>query len=231
MQAWVVLLLLAFIPTVRGQPSYGEFEAAAAARADLGLDGAISTAEGNDTFSVQDIRERVSSPWPGISGRNAGFVSTSGPNFILGGNPWYCAGTSAYYAALEWIMSENEVEVMMREHARQGATVLRVFAHNNFWPEPQVMMRFFGQYNETNIRRLDLVLAAAADNGIRLIMTLGNHWKFTGGEEPRRSLQRAQGRTVRSRSASACCRVRCRCATVRQLRHPPRRAVAAVLRG
>ena len=37
-----------------------------------------------------------------------------------------------------------------------------------------------GVYNEENIRRLDLALAAAAEQGIRLILVLGNYWPFNG---------------------------------------------------
>lgn len=122
-------------------------------------------------------------PQSGVSGLNVGFVTAEGRNFVLGGRPFYGAGTNAYYAALRQFMTEKEVDVMMRVHAEKGATVLRVFAHFNFWPEEYAWMRNFGEYNETNIQRLDLVLAAAARHGIRLILVLGNHWKFTGGTQ------------------------------------------------
>lgn len=42
------------------------------------------------------------------------------------------------------------------------------------------MMPDFGVYNEEAIRRLDLALAAAAENGIRLIMVMSNYWPFLG---------------------------------------------------
>jgi hypothetical protein len=46
------------------------------------------------------------------------------------------------------------------------------------------MMPNFGVYNEDAIRRLDLVMAAAAENNIRLIMVMGNYWPFLGSKKP-----------------------------------------------
>lgn len=59
---------------------------------------------------------------------------------------------------------------------------MRVFSHSNFDSVPDPMMPAFGQYNEDAIQRLDLALVAAAQNGIRLILVLGNYWPFLGGE-------------------------------------------------
>jgi hypothetical protein len=69
---------------------------------------------------------------------------------------------------------------MFYEHARRGATVMRIFAHS-FFDYPEAMMPDFGVYNEDALRRLDLALAVAARNGIRLVMVLSNYWPFTGG--------------------------------------------------
>ena len=68
----------------------------------------------------------------------------------------------------------------IQEHAQRGANVLRIFAFSNFDSVPDPMMPSFGTYNEDALRRLDLAVAAAADNGIRLIMTMANYWPFLG---------------------------------------------------
>jgi len=74
----------------------------------------ISTVEGNMTgFVAQTLAVEDSEFAPGISMANEGFVEARGSQFILNGNPWYCAGTNAYYAGLKYIMSDNEVSVMM----------------------------------------------------------------------------------------------------------------------
>ena len=43
------------------------------------------------------------------------------------------------------------------------------------------MMPTFGEYSETALRRLDLLLLEAAKRNIRVIITLSNYWKFLGG--------------------------------------------------
>lgn len=120
-------------------------------------------------------------PEKGVSFENKGFVKASGTQFELNGQPYYCAGTNAFYAALKWIMSDSEVSVMMKEHADQGANVMRIFAHSNFDSVKDPMMPDFGVYDEAAFRRLDLALAEAAENGIRTILTLSNFWPFLGG--------------------------------------------------
>lgn len=120
-------------------------------------------------------------PEKGVSFQNEGFVKASGTQFELNGKPYYCAGTNAFYAALKWIMSDSEVNVMFKEHANRGANVMRIFAHSNFDSVKDPMMPDFGVYNEDALRRLDLALASAAQNGIRVILTMSNYWPFLGG--------------------------------------------------
>lgn len=114
-----------------------------------------------------------------ISYQNNGFVKANGTNLEINGNIFYGAGTNAYYAPMKDIMSENEVYNMFYEHARRGVTVMRVFAFDFF--SPSGTMPDFGVYNEEAFQRLDVVLKAAALNGIRLIMVLSNNWPFNGG--------------------------------------------------
>ena len=59
--------------------------------------------------------------------------------------------------------------------------MLRVFTHSNFDSVPNPIMPEFGSYNEEALRRVDLMLVAAAQNGIRTIMVLSNFWPFLGG--------------------------------------------------
>jgi len=71
---------------------------------------------------------------------------------------------------------------MFKEHAMRKATLIRLFARSNFDSMPDAMMPSFGVYNEEALKRLDVALAAAAENGIRLILVLSNFWPFLGGE-------------------------------------------------
>lgn len=102
---------------VKAQTTFPTSELYIPLKFDLGIGNAtqISTVEGNSTNLIsQTLRINPSQVSPGISSLNQGFVDTQGSQFILNGNPWYCAGTNAYYAGLKYIMSDNEVSVMMK---------------------------------------------------------------------------------------------------------------------
>jgi len=108
-------------------------------------------------------------------------VQADGIHFSLNGERYLCSGTNAYYAGLKYIMSDSEVAYMMEEQAKRGVTVMRVFAFSNFDSVPDPIMPEFGVFNEDALKRLDLMLVAMAQNGIRAIMVLGNYWNFLGG--------------------------------------------------
>jgi hypothetical protein len=81
----------------------------------IGHDAQISTIDFNTTDLVaQAVSVGEGQFAPGISATNEGFVQARGSQFFLNENPWHCAGTNAYYAGLKYIMSDNEVSVMMR---------------------------------------------------------------------------------------------------------------------
>ena len=46
--------------------------------------------------------------------QDKGFVVANGTKFYLDGSPYWCAGTNTYYAGLKWIMSNEEVPVLMQ---------------------------------------------------------------------------------------------------------------------
>ena len=182
--AAVCALLLTALPAL-AQEAFPAAADSVPARFDVGLApnaAGISTLQGQETLLVQSYL--VQTTQPGVSGLNQGFVKPSGTKFVVNGQPYYCSGTNAYYAALKWIMSDNEVAVMMKDHAARGTNVIRVFTHSFFDSVPggTAMMPTFNSYNEDALKRVDLMLAAAAQNGIRVIMVMSNYWPFLGGE-------------------------------------------------
>jgi hypothetical protein len=127
---------------------------------DLGIGNAvkISTVEGNNTDYIAqtlDVQEGQFSP--GISAENKGFVQTKGSQFTLNGEPWYCAGTNAYYAGLKWIMSDNEVSVMMKV----SYTVLFPFSSSRIFYSPATpsFYLFRSMLSEVQLSSVFLLLA------------------------------------------------------------------------
>lgn len=84
-------------------------------------------------------------------------------------------------------LSESDVKELFRKHAEQGANVMRIFAHSDGYGFPNEMQveepiqPKLGEYNEKALRRLDLVLAESARNGIKLILPFTNYEPFLGG--------------------------------------------------
>jgi mannan endo-1,4-beta-mannosidase len=177
-----IALLCMVMVAANGQPGLNVQEYAAS-KFDLGLspNTQISTVEGNTTDIVTAMLSVQTTPTPGESFQNKGFVYAQGNQFFLNGQPFFCSGTNAFYAGLKWIMSDNEVAVMMKEQAARGVTAMRVFAFSSFDSVPESIMPSFGEYNEEAIRRLDLMLLSMAKYGIRAIMVLSNYWDFLGG--------------------------------------------------
>ena len=180
----VVILSVLFFVTVWSQPGTN-VEAYAADKFFIGLptepmeEQAVSL-----DLKVLNLQEnnyfKQFTPAPGSVYNNIGFVKASGTRFTVNGQPYYCSGTNAFYAGLEYIMSEDEVVVMMREQKARGATILRIFT-SFFDSVPNSMMPTFGQYNEQALRRLDFALVEMAKRGIRGIIVLSNYWPFLGG--------------------------------------------------
>jgi len=124
--------------------------------------------------------ETYKPPSPGNVYKNTGYVTADGTSLVLNGKPWRFAGTNAFYAGLEYIMSEDEVRHMMMEQEKAGTSVMRLFV-SSLDGVPNSMMPEFGVVSESALRRLDLVLLEAAKRNIRAIIVLANYWDFLGG--------------------------------------------------
>lgn len=96
-------------------------------------------------------------------------------------------GTNQFHAALVDRLSKDDVRTMFKRHAEKGANVMRVFAHSDGYGFPDEMpvevpiQPQLGKYNEKALQRLDLVLAEAGKNGIKLILPFTNFEPFLGG--------------------------------------------------
>lgn len=127
-----VLVWLTFMGSAWGQP-FANTDAYAASKFFIGTP---SVAE-NEFAKPLDLRNmseekhdgnrELLPPSPGAVYENIGFVRGDGIKFSVNGKPYYCSGTNAFYAGLEYIMSETEVIAMVREQKKQGASILRIF--------------------------------------------------------------------------------------------------------
>lgn len=113
-----------------------------------------------------------------------GFVGTQGTDFVLDGEVFRFAGTNAYYLPTYEKINSSVVDDAFDAFEEAGINVVRMWgfydgppqygADISLQPEP-------GVYNETDLQRLDNVVAKAKEHGIKVILTLTNNWPDLGG--------------------------------------------------
>ncbi len=114
------------------------------------------------------------------------YVRTSGTRFTIGGRPFPVVGVNCYFLA--YCSDASRLAVMSA--AREiGANVIRSWAFLDVDPRPEGSVAF--QYlkdgqiavdgGPDGLERLDALIQAAEDQGLRLILPLVNHWKDFGG--------------------------------------------------
>ncbi len=119
---------------------------------------------------------------------SAGFVYANGTDFYLNEKPFYFSGTNNYYL---WYGDRHCVgydpdggcaREVFDDAARMNMTVIRAwgFADGSglYWGALQPSR---ATYDETNFRKLDLMIKEASDRDIRLIIPLVNNWNEYGG--------------------------------------------------
>ena len=126
-------------------------------------------------------------PFASFTNQNVtGFIKPRNTKFVIDGLPYTWGGTNDFSIAQVNLYTAEEVGEMMRAHAQQGARVIRFFAFSNgdgagSVPTPQPIQPQVGTFDETALQRLDLVIAEAAKNGMRVIMPLVNYEPALGG--------------------------------------------------
>ena len=109
------------------------------------------------------------------------FVRTTGTRFSLGANPKRFTGTNTYY--LGWT-SPQRVDETLDAARVLGLEVIRTWA---FLDEVHdgVVYQSWGEdapvYHEAGLAKLDYLLAAARERGLRMMLPLVNNWKDLGG--------------------------------------------------
>ena len=125
------------------------------------------------------------------------FVSTSGSNFVLGGENYRFAGTNCYYLIYQ---SEFMVDNVLSTASSNGFDVIRTWAFIDIGYENGsasvdsngpikngIYFQYFDPstnrpaYNDDGLVKLDYVLYKAAEYGIKILLTLTNNWSDFGG--------------------------------------------------
>ncbi|KAI7849989.1 mannan endo-1,4-beta-mannosidase [Circinella umbellata] len=116
---------------------------------------------------------------------SSAFVGTDGTKFTQGSDPFYFAGTNAYYLMTS---SQADVDTLFSEANKAQLPVVRTWMYNlgtdDVWfqqwdPEAKAMK--INDDVKTGLGRMDYVLQQAAKNNIKLILTLTNNWGDYGG--------------------------------------------------
>ncbi|KAK1321254.1 Mannan endo-1,4-beta-mannosidase 2 [Acorus calamus] len=111
-----------------------------------------------------------------------GFVERNGTQFFLDGRPFYVNGWNSYWLMDQAVddFSRPRVWAMFKAGSRMGLTVCRTWGFNDgTYHALQVSP---GRFDERVFRALDLVIAEAGKNGIRLLLSLVNNLAPYGGK-------------------------------------------------
>lgn len=114
------------------------------------------------------------------------FVTTSGNQFILNGQPFYFVGTNNYWLMQQRSYGSASVDDALNAAQAVGVRVIRTwgFADGFVWTnstDPAILQATPGVYREKAFSSMDYVISEAGKRGIKLIITLVNNWNDFGG--------------------------------------------------
>ncbi|KAI1298250.1 glycoside hydrolase superfamily [Xylaria venustula] len=116
------------------------------------------------------------------------FSSTSGLNFVIDGETGYFAGTNSYW--IGFLTNNDDVDTTLDQLVDAGLKILRVWGFNDVTSTPSSGTVWFQQLSASNstintgtdgLQRLDYVVSAAEQRGIKLIINFVNNWSDYGG--------------------------------------------------
>ncbi|KAL4860617.1 hypothetical protein BDV12DRAFT_204850 [Aspergillus spectabilis] len=115
--------------------------------------------------------------------------SVDGLNFVIDGVTGYFAGTNAYW--LPFLTNDADVDLAMGHLAESGIKILRVWGFNDVNTVPANNDTVYFQLHKNGVStinteeyglgRLDYVVSAAENEGIKLIIPFVNNWDDYGG--------------------------------------------------
>ncbi len=114
------------------------------------------------------------------------FVTTSGNQFVLDGQPFFFVGTNNYWLMQQRSYNSTSVDDALNAAQAVGVRVIRTwgFADGFAWTnstDPAILQESPGVYREKAFASMDYVVSEAGKRGIKLIITLVNNWDDFGG--------------------------------------------------
>lgn len=126
----------------------------------------------------------------GIKPDPSQFVSVGlNSNFELGGNVFRFVGTNAYYLSNYQKLDPDVVDRAFDAFEDAGISVIRIWAfydgydcgYSQYDARENVIQTAPGEYSESALRDLDMVIVKGKQHGIRFILTFINYWDELGG--------------------------------------------------
>lgn len=147
------------------------------------LETATSTTVSSTSHTTSTTATSTTVPAPSPSG----FVTTSGTEFRLNGAKFTAFGANSYWVGLMGY-STSDMNKAFADIAATGATVVRTWGFNDVTSPNGIYYQSWSgstptiNTGSTGLQNFDAVIAAAAAaNGIRLIVALTNNWSDYGG--------------------------------------------------
>ncbi|KAI1425763.1 glycoside hydrolase superfamily [Xylaria sp. FL1777] len=116
------------------------------------------------------------------------FSSTNGLNFQIDGKTGYFAGTNSYW--IGFLTNNADIDKTLDDLVDAGLKILRVWGFNDVTSTPQSGTIWFQKLSASGstintgtdgLQRLDYVVSAAEQRGIKLIINFVNNWSDYGG--------------------------------------------------
>ncbi|KAJ3569343.1 hypothetical protein NPX13_g6118 [Xylaria arbuscula] len=124
----------------------------------------------------------------GSSPSSTSFATTDGLKFQIDGETGYFAGTNSYW--IGFLTNDADVDTALDDLVDAGLKILRVWGFNDVTSTPSSGTVWFQKLSASGstintgadgLQRLDYVVSAAEERGIKLIINFVNNWSDYGG--------------------------------------------------
>jgi mannan endo-1,4-beta-mannosidase len=115
-----------------------------------------------------------------IKSNSKGFVTRSGTELVLDGNPYKFSGANQYYL---FYKSQKMVDDVIEKAEAMGLNSIRTWGFCDGCTDKGgfVFQKEPGVYDENTFKKMDYIIAKASKHNIRLVIPFVNNWDDMGG--------------------------------------------------